>query len=154
MKLNRTTGIVSGVVAAVTAVGGGGYLLLGPGELGREGEPSSLQVAVEKDPSWLGYMPVLVGGVEPEVTSFQGPEGNLGRSVDIRVQPSGEIVYLCFAKTEQELASKCETGRVLGKTDRDVAEPWIAVVGPTDVDLMNHMKAPIPELEDVPSLSK
>lgn len=122
--------------------------------LNRIGGPSDLQVAVDKDPSWLGYMPTPTDEVQPTVTSFQGAESNLGRSVDVRVEPAYDMVYLCFAETEKDLATKCETGKVLGKTDRDIAEPWIAVVGETDVDLMEHMKAPIPKLEDVPSLSK
>ena len=154
MRTHKVTVIVTAGVALAAAAVCTGCSALDAAGLGFDSVPSDNQAAVEKDPTWLGYMPTPTDGVTPAVTSFQAPESNLGRSVNLSIEPGYDSVYLCFAETERELATRCETGKVLGRTDRDVAEPWVAVVGETDVDLMAHLQAPIPSLEDVPSLAE
>lgn len=112
--------------------------------------------AVRDDPSWLGYLPVPRDGIEPKVTGFQPNDSAIeSLRVDLLVEPAGDSVSLCFAATEEEAGQVCgRRAAVLGRTERDVELPWVSQLGETEVDLLDHLGAPVPLVDEVPSLAE
>lgn len=142
-----------GSAVAVIAVVGGGALVL-DARPGLDASPPENQALVEQDPSWLGYLPVPLGDVEPTVTGMSKADSvTEARRVDLIVEPSQEDVSLCFSATEQDARQACGAdATLLGRTDREVDLPWISLIGDTDVKLLDHLRAPTPTPDDVPSL--
>ncbi len=147
------TKVVGGIAAAVIIAVGAGALV-GGAVLGVDAGPSENQALVERDSSWLGYLPVPIGDVEPVVTTISEADSTTrARRVDLLLEPSQDSVSLCFSATEQDAQQACGDGTtLLGRTDRDVDLPWVSLVGDTDVDLLAHLRAPSPAPDGVPSL--
>jgi hypothetical protein len=144
------------VVIAVTAVAAavGGAWALGPGELGLGSTRSDNYQTVEKDPSWLGYLPAESGGADLEVGSLnkESTGGVSGRRIDLLEKKHARSVALCFAKSEAELRAICPGTRVLGQMNRDVEERWVGQLGTSAVDFLALLDLPAPTLKQADSL--
>lgn len=131
-----------------------GVWALGPAELGLNSTPSDNYKTVQRDPSWLGYLPAETTKTSIEVTSLtkDSVDGDNTRRVDLLERDHHASVSLCFAKSEKALQASCPGARVLGKIGRPVEEPWVGQLGTSEVDFLALLNKQAPTLDEADSI--
>ncbi len=140
-------------VAAVLAVVVVLAIVAGAGS----GSTSLAYRTVEKDPTWLGYLPPdgAIPGISVTGLGAGSADGPDSRRINLAVPGSGGGVALCFTKYSAGLARACPGSRVIGHLDRDVALPWAALVGTVGAtDWLALLNTPVPALEDLDYLQR
>lgn len=141
--------VAAGVGAVVSAA-----WALGPAELGRDSTTSDNYKVVQHDPSWLQYLPSESSAADIEVGSLtkETIDGDTTRRVDLLEKGHRDSVSLCFASSEANVQAACPGARVLGKTNRQVDEPWVGQLGDSDVDFLALLDGPAPTLAEADSI--
>ncbi len=110
---------------------------------------------VEKDKSWLGYLPpdgpvdINLGGLTTESSSH----GQV-RRIDLHLVKNRDAVSLCFAASRAALDAGCPGFEFLGTTDRVVEGRYVGLLGDDAVDWLEVLGSQTPQLEDLDYLDE
>jgi hypothetical protein len=111
---------------------------------------SSYYVIVDKDRSWLGYLPATgSGNINIVGLNTESSGVDQIRRVDIAEPTQDQVVSLCFAASRRDLRATCPGFRFLGWTDRDVEYRAVGQLGDDSVNWLEELGNRTPRLADL-----
>jgi hypothetical protein len=139
------------VVAAAAIVAGA---VFGLAEMEPPASESNNYRLVEKDRSWLEYLPNDSAGssqdADIEVASMT--RGGPARRINLLEKHRMDSIALCFAPSPDSLRASCPGARALGRMTRPVDAPWVGQLGTSEVDFLTLLRAPAPTLDEAHSI--
>jgi len=127
----------------------------GPAELGLRSSESDTYLQLKRHPTWLQYLPSEPpdGRVSVATLNQNTVQGVPSRRIDLVVEGPHSGVSLCFAPSRQVLIQACPGSTVLGRSTRDIDQPWVSQMGATDLDMLALLNGAPPTLDEARSLT-